>query len=63
MVWDVHRLALLGVQLEESTKGGVIVHNGSKLSFVADMKVEKGLDFNLVELKKMVFKKSVEAFS
>ena len=29
-VRDVHRLAQLGVQLEDSTKGGVMVHNGSE---------------------------------
>ncbi|WMV40996.1 hypothetical protein MTR67_034381 [Solanum verrucosum] len=63
LVRDVHRLARLGVQLVDSTKGGVIVHNGSKLSLVADVKAKKGLDPTLVELKEMVLKKSVEAFS
>ena len=26
----VHRLARLGAQLKDSTKGGIMVHNGSK---------------------------------
>ncbi|KAH0650386.1 hypothetical protein KY284_030298 [Solanum tuberosum] len=42
LVRDVHSLARLGVQLVDSTKGGVMVHN---------------------ELKEVVLKKSVEAFS
>ncbi|KAH0652788.1 hypothetical protein KY289_030466 [Solanum tuberosum] len=42
LVQNIHRLARLGVQLVDSTKGGVMVHN---------------------ELKEVVLKKSVEAFS
>ncbi|KAH0652607.1 hypothetical protein KY289_030285 [Solanum tuberosum] len=63
LVRDVHRLARLGVQLVDSTKGGVMVHNGSESSFVTDMKAKQGLDPILVELKDLVLKKSVEAFS
>ena len=63
LVRDVHRLARLGVQLVDSTKGGVMVHNGSKLSFVIEVKSKQGLDPILVELKEAVLKKSVEAFS
>ncbi|WMV45485.1 hypothetical protein MTR67_038870 [Solanum verrucosum] len=44
LVRDVHRLARLGVQLVDSTKGGVMVHNGSESSFVADVKTKQGLD-------------------
>ena len=44
LVRDVHRLTRLGVQLVDSTKGCVIVHNCSKSSFVADVKPKKGLD-------------------
>ena len=29
LVWDFHRLTWLGVQLVDSTKGGVLVHIGS----------------------------------
>ncbi|WMV33499.1 hypothetical protein MTR67_026884 [Solanum verrucosum] len=48
---DVHRLAQLGVQLVDSTKGGVMVNNGSELSFVADVKAKQCLDPTIVELK------------
>lgn len=40
MVRDVHRLARLSVRLMDSTKGGVMVHDGSELSFVNDVKVK-----------------------
>jgi len=53
----------LGVELVDSTKGGVMVHNGSESSFVADVKSKQGLDPILVELKEEVLKKSVKAFS
>ncbi|KAH0709210.1 hypothetical protein KY284_010637 [Solanum tuberosum] len=48
LVRDIHRLDRLGVLLVDSTKGGVMIHNGSELSFVVD---------------EAVLKKSVEAFS
>ncbi|WMV33494.1 hypothetical protein MTR67_026879, partial [Solanum verrucosum] len=63
LVHDVHRLARLGVQLVDSTKGGVMFHNGSESSFVMDVKAKQDLDLILVELKEAVLKKSVEAFS
>ncbi|WMV46650.1 hypothetical protein MTR67_040035 [Solanum verrucosum] len=63
LVRDVHRLARLSVHLVDSTKGCVMVHNGSESSFVADVKSKQGLDPTLVELKEAVLKKSVEAFS
>ncbi|WMV18906.1 hypothetical protein MTR67_012291 [Solanum verrucosum] len=63
LVQDVHRLAWLGVQLVDSTKGGVMVHNCSESSFVADVKAKEGLDPTLVELKKAIHKMSIEAFS
>ncbi|WMV24300.1 hypothetical protein MTR67_017685 [Solanum verrucosum] len=62
LVRDVHRLARLGVHLVDSTKGGVMVHNGSKLSFVAHVKAKQDLHPILVNLKEVVRKKSVEAF-
>ncbi|WMV45678.1 hypothetical protein MTR67_039063 [Solanum verrucosum] len=61
-VRDVHRLAQLGVQLVDSTKGGVMVHDGSKSSFVSDMKANQDLDPTLVELKEAVLEKSIEVF-
>ncbi|WMV41162.1 hypothetical protein MTR67_034547 [Solanum verrucosum] len=63
LVRDVHKLARLGVQLFDSTKDGVMVHNGSESSFVAVVKVRQGLYPILLELKEAVLKKSVEAFS
>ncbi|WMV33399.1 hypothetical protein MTR67_026784 [Solanum verrucosum] len=63
LVRDVHILARLGVRLVDSIKGGVMVHNGSKSSFVADVKAKQGLDPILIELKETVIKKPVEAFS
>ena len=63
LVRDVHRLAQLGVRLVDCNKGGVVVHNDSKLSFVSDVKAKQGLDPTLVELKELVLKKFVETFS
>lgn len=63
LVWDVHRLARLGVQLIESSKGGVIVHSGLEYSFLADVKLRQGLNSNFVELKEVVLKMSVENLS
>ncbi|WMV41068.1 hypothetical protein MTR67_034453 [Solanum verrucosum] len=60
---DLHRLTRLGVRLVDSAKGGVMVHKGSKLSFVADVKAKQCLDPTLVEMKEAVLRKSVEAFS
>ncbi|KAH0644963.1 hypothetical protein KY284_032847 [Solanum tuberosum] len=42
LVRDVHRLAQLGVRLVDCNKGGVVVHNDSKLSFVSDVKAKQG---------------------
>jgi len=47
----------------DSTKGGVMVHNGSESSFVIDVKAKQGIDPILVELKETVLKKSIESFS
>lgn len=35
---DIHKLVLLGVQLVDSTKSGVMVYNGFELSFMVDVK-------------------------
>ncbi|WMV55235.1 hypothetical protein MTR67_048620 [Solanum verrucosum] len=58
-----HRLDRLGVRLVDSTQGSVMVHNGSKASFVSYVKAKQGLDPTLVEFKEAVLKKSIEAFS
>ncbi|WMV50269.1 hypothetical protein MTR67_043654, partial [Solanum verrucosum] len=43
LVCDVLRLARLGVQLVDSTKGGVMVHNGTESSIVMDVSLNKTL--------------------
>ncbi|WMV37616.1 hypothetical protein MTR67_031001, partial [Solanum verrucosum] len=63
LVCDVHRLAQLGVQLVDSTKGGVVVLHSSKSSFVVYVKTKEHLDPILMELQESVLGKSVEAFS
>ncbi|KAH0709715.1 hypothetical protein KY284_011142 [Solanum tuberosum] len=63
LVRDVHRLAQLGVQLVDSTEGGVMVHHDSESSFVVDVNSKQHLDPILMELKESVLNKSVEAFS
>uniref|UniRef100_M1DWA4 Gag-pol polyprotein n=1 Tax=Solanum tuberosum TaxID=4113 RepID=M1DWA4_SOLTU len=44
MVHDVNRLGRLGVQLVDSTKGGVMVHHSSESSFVVDVKSKQHID-------------------
>ncbi|WMV18548.1 hypothetical protein MTR67_011933 [Solanum verrucosum] len=51
LVQEVHRLTHLGVQLVDSTKSGVVIHNGSKSSFMSDVKATQCLDPNLEGLK------------
>lgn len=53
----------MGVQLVDAIKGGVMVHNGSKSSFVVDAKAKQELDQTVVELKESILNKSIEAFS
>ncbi|WMV45492.1 hypothetical protein MTR67_038877 [Solanum verrucosum] len=53
----------MGVRLMDSTKGGVVVHNGSESYFVTDVKAKQCLDPTFVELKEAVLRKSVEALS
>ncbi|XP_015161952.1 uncharacterized protein, partial [Solanum tuberosum] len=60
LVCDVHRLARLGVQLVDSTKGGFMVHHISESSFVVDVKSKQYLDPILMELKESVLNKSIE---
>ena len=38
------------------SKGGVVVYNGSELSFIVHVKVKKCLDSMLVELKEAILK-------
>ncbi|WMV32620.1 hypothetical protein MTR67_026005 [Solanum verrucosum] len=59
---DVHRLARLGVQLFDSTKGGVVVMNGVESSLVSEVKEKQDQDPILLELKVNVHKQKVMAF-
>ncbi|WMV58584.1 hypothetical protein MTR67_051969 [Solanum verrucosum] len=52
-----------GIQLVDSINGGFVVHNGKKSPFVGHVKVKKGLDPTLVELKETMLKKIVKDFS
>ena len=50
-VKDVHRLAILGVRLEDSPNGGFMVHNSSESSLEVEVKSKKQLDKYLFYLK------------
>ena len=58
LVKEVHRLARLGVQLNDSLKGGVMIRHNSESSLVVGVKSKKHLDPLLMELKKMVLSKA-----
>ena len=60
---DVHRLARLGVRLEDSPKGGAMVRHNSESSVVVDVKSKQHLDPILMELKESVLNKAIETFS
>ena len=51
LVKEVHRLARLGVRLEGSMNGGVMVHHNSDSSLVIVVKSKQHLDQPLIELK------------
>ena len=63
LVREVHHLARLGVRLVDSSDGGVTIQNGSESSLMVDVKVKQDMDPSLVELKKSVESKAIEAFS
>ena len=44
LVKDVHRLATLGVRLEDSPHGGFMVHHNSESSLVVELKSKQHLD-------------------
>ena len=44
IVKDVHRLARLGVQLEDSPNGDLMVHHNSDSSFQVEVKSKQHLD-------------------
>lgn len=47
----------------ESTQGGVMARNNSKSSFIVDVKDKQSLDPISVELKGVMIKRSIQAFS
>ena len=63
LVKDVHRFARLGVRLEDSPNGGLMVHNNSESSLVVEVKPKEHLDQPLMELKKSVLIKLNESLS
>lgn len=63
LVRDVHKLVWLGVQLEDSPKGGFMVHNIFVSFLVVDVMSKQHIDHILMELTKSVLRKSVEDFS
>lgn len=60
---EMHRLARLGVQLEENNEGGVNVQNGSASSLVSEVKEKQDQDLVLLQLKEAVHKQKVMVFS
>lgn len=62
LVFDIYRFAKVGVQLADSTKDGVMVHDVSESSYVMDVKAKKGFDPIMIELKEVVLMKSIESF-
>ncbi|KAH0669077.1 hypothetical protein KY289_023570 [Solanum tuberosum] len=63
MAREVHRLARLGVRLEEVGNGGVVVVDGARSSLVDEVKAKQDLDSSLLELKALVKEGKVEVFS
>ena len=60
---DVHRLACLGLRLEDSPNCGLMFHNNSESSLVVEVKSKQHLEKLLIELKQSVLRKLKEAFS
>ena len=63
LVKEVHWLAWLGVRLEESQKGGFMVHYNSESSLVVEVKSRQHIDPLLVDLKESVLSKSNGSFT
>ena len=57
IVKDVHRLAHLGVRIEDSPIVGVVVCHNFKSSLVVEMNSKQHLDQALIELKESVLGK------
>ena len=54
LVKDVHRLARLGVRLEDSSNGDFITHHNSESYFMVKVKSKQHLDQSLMDLEKSV---------
>ena len=54
LVHDVHKFFRMGVHFVDSNEGGVLAHNGLKLSFASDIMAKHDLDMIMVELKKSI---------
>ena len=63
LVKDVHRLARLGVWLENSPNGGFVVHRKSKSSLVVEEKYKQDFDPLFMELKDSIFGKFNDSLS
>ncbi|WMV08998.1 hypothetical protein MTR67_002383 [Solanum verrucosum] len=63
MAREVHRLARLGVRLEEVGNGGVVDVDGARSSLVDEVIAKQDLDSSLLELKALVKDGKVEVFS
>ena len=59
----VHRFARLGVPLEDSPNGLLMVHQNSHSSLVVEVKFKQHLDPLLMELKELLLGKLNESFS
>ena len=59
----VHRMARLGVRLEDSLNGGFMVLHHSESSLVVEVKSKKHLDQSLMELNESVLGRLKESFS
>ena len=60
---DVHRLAKLGVRLEDSPNGDFMVHLNSKSSLVVWVKSKQHLNKPFMEVTKSVLEKLNKSFS
>ena len=49
LVRDVHRFSRLGVRLEDSPNGGLMVHHNSESSVVVEVKSKQNVDQPLME--------------
>ena len=62
LVRDGHMLALLGVRIEDSLNGGVVVYHNSESSLVVEVKSKKHLNPLLIELKELDLWNMYESF-